>query len=249
MCTLSIIELPGGGYRAVQSRDEQRSRGMAYPPVWRTLESGVRVQYPTDSDAGGTWIAVSDAGVTAGVLNFQTGGKSNPDASRSRGEIPLMLIEEPDLESMLLILHGLDLSVYACFTGFGAVSCDDGMRVLIVQWDGTELHVVRNDGEGIGGFEPVVVASSGLGDEFVQGRVPLFGELVAQNPSPAAQDAFHGHRWEDGPEYSVLMSRADARTVSITTIEVCGDTEPMMGYQELPENDPVCDPVGAGMLQ
>ncbi|MBL4809237.1 MAG: NRDE family protein, partial [Phycisphaerales bacterium] len=148
MCTLSIIEISGGGYRAVQNRDEQRSRGMAYPPAWRTLDSGVRVQYPTDSDAGGTWIAVSGAGVTTGVLNYKAEGKSNPDASQSRGEIPLMLIEHSDLDSMLNLLQGMDMSVYACFTGFGIVPGDDGVRVMIVQWDGTVLHVVRDGTEG-----------------------------------------------------------------------------------------------------
>ncbi len=250
MCTLSIIELGQGGYRAVQNRDEQRSRGLAYPPAWRTLDSGVRVQYPTDSDAGGTWIVVSDAGVTAGVLNFQTGGKSNPEASRSRGEIPLMMIEHGDLESMLEMLEGLDLSVYACFTGFGVVNSGGGVRMLIVQWDGEDLHVVRRGGDD---FEPVVVASSGLGDELVQGRVGLFDEMVAQDSSVESQDAFHWHRWDDEPEYSVMMSRRGARTVSVTTIEVGvevgGVGEPMMGYQEIPENDPAHDPVGAGMLQ
>jgi len=246
MCTLSIIETSGGGYRAVQNRDEQRTRGQAYPPAWRTLDSGVRVQYPTDSDAGGTWIAVSDSGVTTGVLNFQTGGKSNPDASQSRGEIPLMLIEHSNPESMLDLLQGLDLSVYACFTGFGVVPSDDGVRVMIVQWDGAELHVVR---DGTGAFEPVVIASSGLGDELVQGRLPLFAEMVAGNPSPEAQDEFHNHQWADQPEFSVMVSRPAARTVSITSIHVAGEEEPMMEYQELAENDPLRDPVGAGMLQ
>ena len=246
MCTLSIIKISGGGYRAVQNRDEQRSRGQAYPPAWRTLESGVRVQCPTDSDAGGTWIAVNDAGVTTGVLNFQTGGKSNPHASQSRGEIPLMLTEHRDLDSMLILLQELDLSVYACFTGFGIVPSDDGARVMIVQWDGTDLHVVRT---GSDAFEPVVIASSGLGDEFVQGRLPLFAEMVGSNSSPETQDAFHHHQWADQPEVSVMVSRSAARTVSITSIQVSGDDEPMMEYQELAENDPLRDPVGAGMLQ
>jgi len=246
MCTLSIIEISGGGYRAVQNRDEQRSRGQAYPPAWRTLESGVRVQYPTDSDAGGTWIAVSDAGVTTGVLNFQTGGKKNEQASQSRGEIPLMLIEHHDIDSMLNLLQGMDLSVYACFTGFGVVPGDGGVRVMIVQWDGTDLHVVRRGGDE---FEPVVIASSGLGDELVQGRLPLFAEMVGGNPSPETQDAFHHHQWSDRPEFSVMVSRSAARTVSITSIQVSRENEPMMEYQELAENDPLRDPVGAGMLQ
>ncbi|MFK7759150.1 MAG: NRDE family protein [Phycisphaerales bacterium] len=253
MCTLSIIQTPDSsgksGYRLVHSRDEQRSRGRAYPPAWRTLEDGSRVIYPTDSDAGGTWVVGSETGVTAGVLNFQMNGKSNPHASQSRGDIPLALIEQPNLSSMLELLKEMDLSVFACFTAFGVLPTPNGVRVMIAQWDGHALFVVR---DGTEEFEPVVIASSGLGDEHVQIRVPLFGELVTNIPvgpeQASAQDAFTNHQWADCFEFSVLMSRKDARTVSITTVEVEeGGLE--MSYQELAENDPAHDPVGAGMLQ
>lgn len=253
MCTLSIIQIPDSdgksGYRLIHSRDEQRSRGRAYPPAWRTLESGSRVIHPTDSDAGGTWIVGSKSGATTGVLNYQMNGRSNPGATQSRGDIPLALIAEPDLTSMLVLLKEMDLSVYACFTAFGIMHTPEGLRVMIAQWDGQALFVVR---DGTEDFEPVVVASSGLGDEHVQVRVPLFGELVASaslgDEQAEAQDAFTMHRWDDCPEYSVLMSRRDARTVSITLIEV-DESGLEMSYQELAENDPAHDPVGAGMLQ
>lgn len=250
MCTLSIITTPSGGYRVVHSRDEQRSRGRAYPPATRTLESGQQIHHPTDIDAGGTWVVSDDDGVTAGVLNYQTDGAVNPNPTQSRGMIPLLLIQEGDPVSMLKKLSSTDLSVYACFTAFGVAATNDGPRVMIAQWNAKELIVVRTGAEP---FEPVVVASSGLGDEIVQCRVPLFEEMVAPDQTPEIQDAFHMHHWDDEPQASVLMSRENARTVSITTIEVengeAGPRKPIMTYQELPENDPVCDPVGAGMLQ
>lgn len=250
MCTLSIINTSGGGYRIVHSRDEQRSRGRAYPPTMRTLESGQRIHHPTDIDAGGTWVVADDSGVTAGVLNYQTNGAVNPNPTQSRGLIPLFLIQQGDPEAMLKALLSMDLSVYACFTAFGVSANEDGPRVMIAQWNAQELIVVRTGAEL---FEPVVVASSGLGDEVVQDRVPLFLEMTASDLTPEIQDAFHNHHWEDRPQASVLMSRENARTVSMTTIEVeCGESgtgKPIMTYQELPENDPACDPVGAGMLQ
>lgn len=254
MCTLSVISISGGGYRIVHSRDEQRTRGRAYPPTTRTLDSGQRIHHPTDIDAGGTWVVAGDSGVTAGVLNYQTNGAVNPNPTQSRGLIPLFLIQQVDPEAMLKALKSLDLSVYACFTAFGVAAGEDGPRVMIAQWNAKELIVVRTGAEP---FEPVVVASSGLGDEVVQDRVPLFAEMVASNQTPEIQDAFHTHQWKDRPQASVLMSRENARTVSITTIEVdyvdaggeAGPSKPIMTYQELPENDPACDPVGAGMLQ
>ena len=49
-------------------------------------------------------------------------------------------------------------------------------------------------------------------------RSELFARLVPA-ASPAAQDCFHAHRWPGAPGASVLMSREDAATVSITTVE------------------------------
>lgn len=71
---------------------------------------------------------------------------------------------------------------------------------------------------------PVCLASSGLGDAKVLGRIGLFrDEVVRAGATAAAQDRFHRHVWANSPETSVLMSRADARTVSITTVEVVPD--------------------------
>jgi len=49
----------------------------------------------------------------------------------------------------------------------------------------------------------------------------LFDSMITDSEESAAtQDRFHAHSWPDRPELSVLMSRADARTVSITAVEV-----------------------------
>jgi hypothetical protein len=247
MCTLTIIETPKGGYRVVHARDEQRDRSEAVGPTARTLRSGLVVECPTDPDAGGTWVATTKDGVCTGVLNVNIPDNGRAPATKSRGEIPLAIIDAPDLESRLKVLEGMDLTAYAPHTAFAVEMTEDGLRVLITRWDGLELRVLRDPSEF---FTPVVVASSGLGDEIVQDRLPLFEEMVRHEPTPANQDEYHHHRWEDRPEESVLMSREDARTVSITTVEFeRGSDGPTMRYEALEEGDPSVDPVGAGLLQ
>jgi hypothetical protein len=44
--------------------------------------------------------------------------------------------------------------------------------------------------------------------------------LKGQAATPDAQDAFHRHAWPDQLHLSVCMSRADARTVSRTCVEL-----------------------------
>jgi hypothetical protein len=67
--------------------------------------------------------------------------------------------------------------------------------------------------------------SSSLGDELVERpRQRLFAALVESSRRPlAAQARYHRHRWPDRPHISVRMARADAATVSHTTIDVSNE--------------------------
>lgn len=105
--------------------------------------------------------------------------------------------------------------------------------------------------DGVGGIEPgehalpVCWATSGLGDSLVAPRLSLFGTIVATNPCPAAQDDFHRHSWPGRGAESVLMSRADARTVSLTTVE-SRESGVEMVYAEIGAETAVGVPGGVG---
>jgi uncharacterized protein with NRDE domain len=70
------------------NRDELLDRPAQPMTVLR--EAGPRVLGGRDELAGGTWLAVNDAGVVAGLTNRPTNGQRDP-AKRSRGELPLAL--------------------------------------------------------------------------------------------------------------------------------------------------------------
>jgi uncharacterized protein with NRDE domain len=70
------------------NRDELLDRPAQPMTVLR--EAGPRVLGGRDELAGGTWLAVNDAGVVAGLTNRPTKGQRDP-AKRSRGELPLAL--------------------------------------------------------------------------------------------------------------------------------------------------------------
>jgi uncharacterized protein with NRDE domain len=70
------------------NRDERLDRPAQ--PFGVLRESGPRLLGGRDRLAGGTWLAVNDAGVVAGLTNRPSPG--GPDRTkRSRGELPLML--------------------------------------------------------------------------------------------------------------------------------------------------------------
>lgn len=218
MCTVSVITLPGGGLRLVTNRDESRGRPVSEPPVWRDLPGGRRGVWPIDPLGGGTWVGADDMGLVLTVLN------SNPDPApdlsglklRSRGLLIPMLLEGATdgarLGGIAAMLERIDLSAFAPFRLVGAACGSRGL--LDVVWDRQRLDV------GVSRELPACFASSGLGDRVVRERLPLFEQMVASRPSPNAQDRFHAHYWPDRLHQSVWMSRPEARTVSISVVEV-----------------------------
>lgn len=239
MCTVSIIPLrfaaprghvPVVGYRLVTNRDERRDRAPAEPPQWRppSGRSRDRALFPTDSAAGGTWIAVAESGLSLCLLNGNPRPYPDlppPEHLLSRGGIiPQMLAAGVACATDIIrTLEQFDLDRFAPFT---LLAVDVGgpdaarpgtsaaVRLARVTWDRARIH------SAIGSSPPTCLVSSGLGDALAHPRLALFDRFIAEGGArPEVQDRFHRHVWRDRPEISVMMSRHDARTVSVTTVE------------------------------
>lgn len=248
MCTVSIIA-PGQtrGYRVVCNRDESRERAAASGPEWRELPGAIRAIWPTDGAAGGTWIAANSAGITWCLLNLNLAPAVGPTAcspaSRgllSRGAIIPELIGYRHLADALRAVRGLDLQAYAAFRLVGIEPEREGVAGVLaheIRWDRKDLTI--RGGVGV----PACFTSSGLGDERAAPRLALFEDMVARSPDERSQNAFHGHRWADRPEISVNMARSDARTVSVTSVEVAalggGRFAVEMGYRAVADEAPL----------
>ncbi len=242
MCTVSVIPLFDGpgrpiGFRLVTSRDEQRTRQPALAPAWRPLggEPGAPTAlYPQDPDAGGTWVGAGDSGFVACLLNRAPRNPllaPAPETRISRGLLTLATLRAGSITGAIEAAQSLDLERLLPFRIMLIESDPTGFRSAMLVWEGTTLDV-RTSGAPL-----LCEASSGLGDHLVQERLALFASMVdASSPTPEAQDAFHQHRWEDRLQYSVLMERAEARTVSITTVDVVHEpaVSVRMAYHPIP---------------
>jgi hypothetical protein len=246
MCTVTILPgaallstppLPRPFLRLVFSRDELRSRRPAHPPEERVVE-GRRILMPIDGDAGGTWIAVNDAGLVFGLLNLTataprraTCGASSRDVDTStpectRGAIIPLLAGCPRLADVVRCLGGDRGDGGSSRTGrpafldryrpFRVVAASRDAMVEAV-WDRNSLRVRQQPLEG-----PRLRTSSSLGDALVtRPRAALFRQWFRSRPvDPRVQDAFHRHQWPGRTRVSVLMAREDACTASVTTIEL-----------------------------
>ena len=213
MCTVTVVPR-ASGFRLVCNRDELRSRRVADPPRCHRLAHGVAM-WPIDPDGGGTWIAVNDTGLVLALLN-RTGATVSPRHATSRGTLIPRLIDAPSLAAAMDSALGLDVQR---FSGFTLVAVQ-GNGYASLTWLDRRLTLRMERFS-----SPLFFTSSSLGDEVVTApRMRLFAEMVVSNIEPlAGQAAFHSHRWPSRQEISVEMSRADARTVSRTVVDVHRD--------------------------
>lgn len=207
------------------NRDELRSRALALPPTIRSF-GGRRAILPVDPESGGTWVAVSDAGVALTLLNGNPAiGKTPagaPDeapspaaAPVSRGTIIPSLLPCPDAVAAARAAATIDPARHKPFR----LVIADRESIFEVVSDGVTVRELRRSPEDL----PLVFASSGLGDHLVQGpRREMFEKLLSEpGLGPVErQDAFHRLRLPDRPHASTCISRAEAHTVSHTVIEV-----------------------------
>lgn len=237
MCTLSVApSADGSALRVMMNRDERRLRMAATPPM--TFTRGVtRAVWPVDQQAGGTWIAANDAGLVLALMNANPGTQSapRPAGGASRGMVIPALISarsldelEPRLTAYLAAAPSPEPFTLVAIAMKGVLTLSPGVAP-------------RRGGD--------LWSSSALGDGHVEApRRALFDRLLASSASAwTAQDRLHQHAWPDRRHLSVLMSRADACTVSRTEVVISADRA-QMRYAVLIDGWPAGVSVAAPML-
>ena len=207
MCTVSVVpSLERTAVRVLFNRDESRLRPVARPPVVQALGDG-HAAWPIDPISEGTWIAANDRGLVFALLNAD-GHPGGPHAP-SRGTLIPALAHAASIPDVVTCWHTLDTTSFAPFR-LVVVSTRD----VMVLARGSAAPVVRPVGRA------QVFSSSSLGDDLVEGpRRGLLEQLLKGATDPwLAQAHFHQHAWPDRRHLSVMMSRADACTVSCTEV-------------------------------
>jgi Transport and Golgi organisation 2 len=217
MCTVTIVPTEHG-IRMACNRDESPLRAAALPP--RVVTVGQRqALMPIDPVSGGTWIAATDAGLIFTLLNVYTAPRDPqaPTPRVSRGTIIPRLLDAGTLGEALARTNELNADDYAAFR----LVLADRQRVADVYCTGGTCQ--RHPPSDIAG--PILFTSSGLGDALVDPpRRALFGEFFGAGQDwRAQQDAYHRHSWPERRHLSVCMWRPEARTMSLTVVEMDSD--------------------------
>jgi uncharacterized protein with NRDE domain len=245
MCTLSVLRRPGSAddrepplWRVSFNRDERRTRPPALPPQQHIYDNRAAV-YPLDPLGGGTWIAVSSAGLVFALLNGYSDGDARPQAApaaKSRGLIIPALLSADTLDAATTRVQAIDPSAFLSFRL--VIVADHGALEAVSDGQRLECDVVAE------GAAWMRSSSSARPEDVLPHRRAMFQEDVAPSLRAAAQDRFHLTRHATDPALGVLMQRDDARTVSVTTVEVFA-THARMTYRALQPGAAIPEPAAA----
>ena len=211
MCTVTWRPRPDG-FELLANRDELRSRRRARPPEVRGRR-GIRFLAPTDADAGGTWVAVSERGLALALVNRYDPVEAPAGGWLSRGQLVLELAPAATREAAVAELDRLPL---ARFRPFQLLALTPGEPPLLASWNGRRRELLEP--------RSPLTSSSLAGVEARRARERILAATLegAGDPS-AALLAFHAsHEPARGP-LSPCMHRPDAATVSLSRVAVAGD--------------------------
>jgi hypothetical protein len=190
----------------------------------------VAVIAPTDTDAGGTWLAASDRGMLVAMLNNYTAPSQQADEPvRSRGLLPLDLLAHA---TPLLAVQWLQdqQSLLRHTRPFEAALLAPGPALQRLVWDGQVLLVQER-------VLPAVLASSGWRVPEVRAareadfpcvNAALQAATTVQDASAALQQAAADHT-PGSAERATCLHGFVSRTVSHTQVLV-SEAEVAMRY-------------------
>tara|TARA_R110000868_G_scaffold81946_2_gene231699 strand:+ start:10580 stop:11281 length:702 start_codon:yes stop_codon:yes gene_type:complete len=208
MCTVSFVPLQNG-FLLTSNRDEKSYRPTISPQVYAVNE--MKLLYPKDEKAGGTWIVARNDGTSIVLLN---GAFINhiklPNYSKSRGTILLEIIKE---KFPLMYFQEMNLENIEPFT----LIIFQKKTLTEVKWDGVEKHTFEKSIK-----QPHIWSSATLYNrkqknqrkqwfkEFCSNNVPLSIEKIV---------SFHATTQASNTEFGLVINREDkTKTVSITQL-------------------------------
>lgn len=208
MCTLSWW-ISGERRGVFFNRDEKRTRTLGAPPELVASESpSLSYLAPKDPDQGGTWIGVNEAGLIVALLNNYPIYQENLAGQVSRGLLVSSLLKS--CASTQAALDWLNQGVLSPYKGFLLFLMDAATIPRASSWDGQSLQAIQGNAH-------FLISSSVRKEACQTYRERLFNGAAAE---PSALALVHRQYVPSDPALGPLMSRDDARTQSITEIEL-----------------------------
>lgn len=212
MCTVTITPLKGKNSLVLTSNRDEAPGRETLPPKMYDVE-GLKMAFPKDVLAGGTWLGVSEHNRVICLLNgeFKKHVRKLP-YGKSRGVVVKDLLAAKDFPEAA---EAYDLAEVEPFTVVAA-DWQSELSFFEFVWDGREKHLK------ILSLEPHIWSSSPLySEEMKQLRRLWFAELQKEKEltSEILLD-FHFSAGKGDKDKGVIMDRGFVKTMSISQVTV-----------------------------
>lgn len=211
MCTVTFSPTSQENFILISNRDESPGRETLPPSIYQ--EEGVKLLYPKDVLAGGTWIGISENKRAVTLMN---GGfvshRRKPYYRKSRGLVVKDFLEARTFE---LLLDNYDFLDIEPFTSVVA-DWNGKLKLFTIVWDGAKLHKIQEP------LMPKIWSSSPLYPEDARLlREVWFSDFKNKQQDVAMNSLLHFHKTagEGNPKNYLIMDRGFVKTKSITAIE------------------------------
>jgi len=231
MCTVSYIpKINDNGFLLTSNRDEKEFRQTINPEIYTFGD--VKVSFPKDALAGGSWIAINDRGRLCCLLNG--GFKSHKKQSfhtLSRGKILLELTSSE--AGFKEYFEGRELSNVEPFTIVAIQKKEDKIISFCeLIWDGEKKHFRELNIE-----ESYIWSSATLySEENRKKRKSWFTQFLTNNNENISLEnvfEFHSGTHTEDNSINLIMERENGlKTVSITQV-VSKGTKLQLNYNDL----------------
>ncbi|WP_299679324.1 NRDE family protein [uncultured Dokdonia sp.] len=221
MCTVTYIPKGNSNFILTSNRDEAVGR-TTLPPDFYDVD-GVKMLFPKDAVAGGSWIGISEKSSMICLLN---GGFENhvklEKYKMSRGVVVKELLKANDLSA------AIDAFDYEGIEPFTIVAIDwsTDLKATELVWDGKKAHIT------VLPSEPKIWSSSTLYDVHMKQKRRDWFDIFSNETNFGVDDLHHFHTTagEGDKNTDVLLDRGLLKTVSVTQVEKVDDNCAMTYY-------------------
>ncbi len=219
MCTVTYIPLENNNFILTSNRDEAYGRKTLAPSFYDI--DGVKMLFPKDAVAGGSWIGISEKNRMICLLN---GGFENhikvQDYKMSRGVVVKELLKAEDVSQAILDFDYQGIEPFTII----AIDWKSTLQATELVWDGYKAHISEL------GNTPKIWSSSTLYDTVMKSKRKEWFAAFAKTTDWSAESVygFHTTAGEGNEHVDVRMNRGKLGTVSVTQVvknqEVCAMT-------------------------
>lgn len=215
MCTVTYIPKENNNFILTSNRDEAYGRTTLAPSFYDV--DGVKMLFPKDAVAGGSWIGISEKSRMICLLN---GGFTNhikvQDYKMSRGVVVKELLKAEDLT---MAIQDFEYDGIEPFT-IVAIDWSGVLKATELVWDGHKAHI------NVLGKEPKIWSSSTLYDATMkEKRRDWFAQFSKETDwTPESLLDFHTTAGEGDKHIDLKMNRGKLGTVSSTQVTKNGES-------------------------